>query len=272
VDLEICRAIRKLDFTGDPADEIIAATSLVHAKQCMKRTLNFHKFEVLSFDCYGTLIDWEEGILKALSPVLSAHGVELPDYEILEHYARIESEIEGGSFIRYREVLREVVREMGRRFGFIPSSSEVNCLVDSLRDWQPFPDTVEALQEFKKRYRLAIISNIDDDLLELSLRHLKVEFDWTITAEQVRSYKPSLNNFRAAIKRIGVPPERILHIAQSLYHDIVPARRVGLSTVWVNRRKGKQGTGATPPASGKPDMEVLDLRELLKVILSARSF
>ncbi|MFQ6117986.1 MAG: HAD-IA family hydrolase, partial [Candidatus Bipolaricaulia bacterium] len=168
--------------------------------------------------------------------------------------------------VRYREVLRRVVQGLGVQLGFVPSPSELDCLADSLKDWRPFPDTVEALQALKRAFKLAIISNIDDDLFALSAERLKVEFDWVITAEQARSYKPSPHNFRFALQRIGISPKRVLHIAQSIYHDIVPAKAVGLSTVWVNRRSGKEGFGATPSASGRPDLEVPDLRTLVSMM------
>jgi 2-haloacid dehalogenase len=228
--------------------------------------IDFNKYEVLSFDCYGTLIDWESGILAALRPVLVAYNINLNDEQVLEFYAEIESKAEEGKFTKYRKVLRKVMRELGSRLGFVPFSPELNCLVDSLRSWMPFPDTVEALQTLKKTFKLAIISNIDDDLFALSAKHLKVEFDWVITAEQAKSYKPSLHNFKLAIERIGVSPRKILHIAQSIYHDVIPAKTLGLSTCWVNRRKDKEGFGATPPASGHPDLEVPDLKTLVSII------
>ena len=117
-------------------------------------------------------------------------------------------------------------------------------------------------------FKLAIISNIDNDLFTLSAKHLKVEFDYIVTAEQAKSYKPSLNNFKLAIKKIGVSPEMILHIAQSIYHDIIPAKKLNLSTVWVNRRKGKEGFGATLPANASPDLEVPDLKKLVSIVAS----
>lgn len=228
--------------------------------------VDFNKYKVLSFDCYGTLIDWESGILQALRPVLASHNINLNDDQILEVYAQIESRVEEGEFVKYKEVLRKVVRELGRRLRFAPSSSQLDCLINSVKDWVPFPDTVDALQALKKTFKLAIISNVDDDLFALSAKHLKVKFDWVITAEQAKIYKPSLNIFKFAIEKIGVSREEILHIAQSLYHDIVPAEKLGLSTVWVNRRKGKKGFGATPPANGHFEFEVPDLKTLVSIM------
>jgi len=228
--------------------------------------INASKFQVLSFDCYGTLIDWERGIVEALMPVLSARHIGLSDEQVLELYAELEAEAEQGSYVKYREVLRRVVQQLGSKLGFVPYASELDCIADSLKSWIPFPDTVEALETLKRRFRLAIISNIDDDLFAFSAQHLKVEFDWVITAEQVKAYKPSSDPFEYAIDRVGLSTERMLHIAQSIYHDIVPAKAVGLSTVWVNRRKGKSGSGAIPPAQGQPDLEVTDLKALVSIL------
>ena len=224
------------------------------------------RYEVISFDCYGTLIDWESGIVSGLRPVLANHGVEATDDEILELHAltehRLQSSSRPGSYVKYREVLGEEVREAGRRWGFEPDPSEVGALADSLRDWRPFPDTVEALRALKTGYKLAIISNVDDGLFALTACHLEVEFDWIVTAEQAGTYKPSTNNFEVALGRMGVAPERLLHAAESLFHDVVPAKELGLSTVWVHRRAGKEGFGATPPADAEPDFVVPNLETL----------
>ncbi len=224
------------------------------------------EYEVISFDCYGTLIDWESGIVSGLRPVLANHGVEATDEEILELHAqtehRLQSASEPGSYVKYRDVLGEEVREAGRRWGFEPEPSEVAALADSLRYWQPFPDTVEALRALKSRYRLAIISNVDDGLFALTACLLEVEFDWIVTAEQVGTYKPSKRNFEVALGRMGVGREKLLHAAESLFHDVVPARELGLSTAWVNRRSGREGFGATPAADAVPDLEVPDLQTL----------
>ena len=228
--------------------------------------LEADRYEVVSFDCYGTLIDWESGITSGLRPVLANHGVEATDDEILALHAETEHRLQAtstpGSYVKYREVLGEEVREAGRRWGFAPDPSEVGALADSLRSWRPFPDTVEALRRLKSRYRLAIISNVDDGLFALTACHLEVEFDWIVTAEQAGTYKPSTNNFEVATGRMGVAPETLLHAAESLFHDVVPAKKLGLSTVWVHRRAGKEGFGATPPADAEPDFVVPDLETL----------
>ena len=152
--------------------------------------------------------------------------------------------------------------DSGRPLGFQPSAGERTALAESVEDWPPFDDTVAALKSFAGRYRLAVISNIDDDLFRASRARLGVEFDEVVTAEQVGSYKPSLKNFQVAFERLGHGPDGILHVAQSLYHDIAPARALGLSSVWVNRRAEKTGPGATARATVQPDLEVPDLMAL----------
>jgi 2-haloacid dehalogenase len=224
--------------------------------------LDFAMFEVMTFDCYGTLIDWESGIASAMGKILTSHGVTLEGDEILELFAKIESRIEAGKFHNYKTVLAKVAEGFGQELGFIPHRSEIESFSLSVKDWPPFHDSVEALHLLKKRYRLAVISNVDDDLFAFSAKYLEADFDWVVTAEAVKSYKPSLNNFYHAIEKIGIPKERILHVAQSLYHDIEPAEKVGLKTVWINRRHDKEGFGATPAAKARPDMELADLTSL----------
>ena len=230
--------------------------------------LDFSQFEVLSFDCYGTLIDWEGGILPVLKNLLETHNINQSDKQILELFAEFESELEKGTngYLKYREVLRQVVKKFSERFNFDVTEAELNSLPNSLKNWQPFPDTVEALKALKKRFRLAIISNTEDELFADTAKHLQVEFDWIITAEQVKSYKPSPRNFEFAIQRMGISPDKLLHVAESIYHDVIPVKAMGLSTVWVNRRVGKEGFGATKAASGEADLEVPDLKTLVSLM------
>ncbi len=220
-------------------------------------------YEFLTFDCYGTLIDWETGLLRALGTVLRAHLAEIPpDDKLLDLYAAIEAKIEAGPYRSYRQVLEQVVREFGARLGFVPSPQETSALPESLPTWPPFPDTVAALGRLARRYKLAVISNVDDDLFAGTARQLGVPFTAVITAQQARSYKPSLHNFRLALERLNAPASNIVHVAQSLFHDVAPARQLGLATVWVNRRKGKAGSGATPASDAEPDLAVPDLKTL----------
>ncbi len=227
--------------------------------------MDFSRFTTISFDCYGTLIDWEAGMLPVLRALLAQHNCNLAGPAILELYGEFEAEAESGPYRTYREVLESVVRAFGERLGFQPSPSEMLSLPDSVPSWPPFSDTVAALQALKKRYRLAVISNIDDDLFAQTRKMLGVEFDAVVTAEQARSYKPSLHNFELALQRLGIAREQLLHAAQSIYHDVVPARSQGIATVWVNRKSARPGIGAVRAAEGRPDLEVPDLATLAKL-------
>jgi 2-haloacid dehalogenase len=227
--------------------------------------LNFAQFQVLTFDCYGTLIDWETGIFSALRPILAAHGKIIADFELLNLYSQLESEAEQGEFRPYREVLQSVVRGFGERLGFKPTEVQVRSLPDSLANWPPFPDTVAALRDLKTRYRLAIVSNVDDDLFAATARRLEVPFDHVITAQRAGAYKPSLKMFKLAQQRIGAAPGQWLHVGQSIYHDVIPAKSLGIATVWVNRPSPRPGAGAAKAASGQPDLEVPDLKTLAQL-------
>jgi 2-haloacid dehalogenase len=224
--------------------------------------MDFSAFSTISFDCYGTLIDWEAGLLPALRGILATHGQNLPDAVLLELYGEFEAQAETGAYQSYRNVLESVVRQFGERCGFRPGPSEVRSLHESIPAWPPFPDTVAALQKLGERYQLAVISNIDDDLFAETRKHLGVEFAGVITAQQARSYKPSLNNFRLALQSLGIEPSCLLHAGQSVYHDVIPAQSLGIRTVWVNRQSARPGTGAVRAASGKPDLEAPDVATL----------
>ncbi|UCE03004.1 MAG: haloacid dehalogenase type II [Candidatus Latescibacterota bacterium] len=228
--------------------------------------LDFDRFELLTFDCYGTLIDWEAGILSALRPLLQAHAVDISENAILELYARFESAAEMGEYRSYRKVLRQVVDDFGRESGFTPTAAERLCLVESLAAWPPFEDTVVSLRKLHSRYQLGIFSNIDADLFESTATQLGVDFDHVVTASRLRTYKPASEFFQRALAEVGVATNRILHVAQSLHHDIAPARELGLCTVWVDRRRDREGFGATPPAQAAPDLIVPDLGALVNVM------
>jgi 2-haloacid dehalogenase len=233
-------------------------------------TLDFNRFEILTFDCYGTLIDWETGLLSALHRILSAHGKKIDDATVLELYGNFEQLSEQGAFRPYREVLQSVVRQFGDKLGFVSTVDEARSLPDSLALWKPWPDTVAALRQLKSRYRLAILSNVDDDLFAATRPQLEVEFDEVITAQQAQAYKPSLKIFELALARIQAPAHRILHVGQSIYHDVIPAQALGLATVWVNRPSARPGVGAVKTALAEPDLEVSSLAELAE--LAAATF
>jgi len=229
--------------------------------------IDFRRFEALTFDCYGTLVDWERGILAALRPLLDAHGAGgEEDDALLERFAVLEAAAERGAFSPYREVLREVARGFARAGGFVPSADEVEAFSASVGDWPPFPDTVEALGVLAHRYRLAIVSNVDDDLFSATAARLGVTFAEVVTAGQVRAYKPARAHFDEVLRRLDLPRERVLHVAQSLYHDVAPASALGFTCVWVNRRAGRPGGGATAPSEAVPDLEVPDLATVARLV------
>jgi 2-haloacid dehalogenase len=222
--------------------------------------IDFAAFDALTFDCYGTLIDWESGILGALRPILAAHGVERDGDELLELYGRHEAELEAGPYLLYTDVLGRALVALTADLGVTPAADEVAAFSRSVGDWPAFPDTSAALAALKRRFRLGVITNCDDDLFAQSNRRLGVEFDWIVTAQQAEGYKPRPENFLYAFERIDVPRDRILHVAQSLFHDHVPAKALGMTTVWIDRRHGRSGFGATPPAAATPDLTVPDMQ------------
>jgi len=230
--------------------------------------LDFTRFEILTFDCYGTLIDWESGILSALHRILSAHAKKIDDAALLKLYGDFEQRLEEPPFRSYRIVLESVVRRFGAELGFTPTDAEARSLANSLSSWKPWPDTVAALHQLKTRFRLAILSNVDDDLFAATRPKLEVEFDEVITAQQAQAYKPSLKLFELALSRINVPAHRVLHVGQSIYHDVVPAQALGLATVWVNRPSARPGVGAVKAAEAKPDLTVTSLAELAAAAVS----
>ena len=225
--------------------------------------LALDRFTHLTFDCYGTLVDWESGILAALSPVLARHGVEVGAGELLRLYAEHEARLEAAPrHESYRRILAGVMSGIAGDLGFVPSADELEVLARSIGSWPPFADTVESLARLQSRYALVVVSNVDDDLFAHTARALGIRFDDVITAQQVGSYKPSLENFRRALERVDVPAQRVLHVAQSLYHDHVPAKRLGLSTVWIRRPSRAGRHGVAPAADVRPDLELPDLRSL----------
>jgi 2-haloacid dehalogenase len=227
------------------------------------------QFEILTFDCYGTLINWEDGILRCLHTLLAEHGkgTGTDDATILKLYGDFEAIAEMGEFRSYRQVLKSVVTHFGEEFGFVPTNRQAESLAESLKSWKPWPDTVDALKKLNKRFRLAIISNVDNDLFAATRPQLEVEFSQVITAQQAQAYKPSLKIFNLALSRVPTPADRILHVGQSIYHDVLPAHSLGIATVWVNRPSARGGVGAVKAAEGQPDLEVQSLAELAAVLI-----
>jgi 2-haloacid dehalogenase len=189
---------------------------------------------------------------------------------LLESFARHEAALEAGPYLPYRQVLGGALQGIAAEQGFEPSDDEVAAFGGSVADWPAFADSAVALAALHERFTLGVITNCDDDLFAASNERLGARFDWVVTAQQARRYKPNPRGFELAFERIGLPVRRILHVAQSLYHDHVPAKRLGLATVWVNRRHDRPGTGATPPASVVPDLVVPDMASLAALATAAR--
>ncbi len=221
----------------------------------------------LSFDCYGTLVDWETGLSHVLGEILGRHAVAVESPRLLELFAEIEAEVEASNFIPYREVLRSVLQRLGALLGFSPSAADLHEFSGSVARWPVFPDTVAALRALGAKYRLVVLSNVDDDLFAATEKALGVAFDGVFTAQAIGAYKPSRENFEYLIQHAGVAPDAILHVAQSVYHDIGPARQVGLACAWVKRRGCARGSGATPPAEVIPHVEVPDMKSLARLLL-----
>ena len=228
--------------------------------------IDFERYSHLSFDCYGTLIDWEAGILGALRPFLERHSVKLADEQLLALYSRYEEEGEGGDYKPYREILRNIMNRIASGLGIVLTGTEVDVLAESVGAWPVFPDTVQALEKLKTRYKLVILSNVDDDLFAETAKLLTVEFDEVITAQQVGSYKPAPQNFDFMLKKLGVPRGKILHVAQSLFHDHAPAKALGFTSVWINRPDIRRATGRPTRVESPPDLEVPDLKSLVRAI------
>jgi 2-haloacid dehalogenase len=227
-------------------------------------------FKVLTFDCYGTLIDWETGILAALQPLLArAPGAPGPQ-QALEDFGELESRQEAATpTLPYSALLVLVHAQLAERWGVAPDAAADRAFGASVPEWPAFIDSPASLQYLKKYFQLVILSNVDRDSFAGSNRRLQVEFDAILTAQDIGSYKPSLANFRFMLDRMGergFAKGEILHTAQSLFHDHVPAKEMGLATAWIDRRHGTEGWGATPkpPKEAVPDFRFTSLTDLVK--------
>jgi 2-haloalkanoic acid dehalogenase type II len=214
----------------------------------------------ISFDCYGTLVDWEGGISAAFQKAASQDGINLQRPAIIAAYHEVEPQIQATDYRPYREVLGEAATLVASRLGWELNPDRAGFLAESLPDWPVFADTGAALGRLKSRFSIAILSNIDDDLLQATIDRIGVEFDWTITAQQIRSYKPAHPHFQEGLRRAG-GQGNLLHAAQSYFHDIRPAAELGIPAVWVNRKNEPAGDG------GDPLRMVTDLTDLADWLL-----
>jgi 2-haloalkanoic acid dehalogenase type II len=220
-------------------------------------------FQALSFDCYGTLIDWETGVWDAMQPLLMANGADAPGRAAaLSAFGEIESAQQAATpGMLYSRVLAHVHNAVARRFDLATTVDLDRAFGASIPHWPAFPDTADALRRLKKRFRLVILSNVHRDGFAASNRKLGTEFDAVYTAEQIGSYKPDPRNFEFMLRRLheelGIEKAAVLHTAQSLFHDHVQARAFGLANAWIDRQRLAEGGdwGATAPVEERPKVD-----------------
>jgi len=196
-------------------------------------------YELISFDCYGTLIDWELGMKNALRELAEKKDISIDIEKVPGKYIKIELEVEKERYRKYSEILTISLKRFLKEVELKPEEEKI--FVNTLPKWPPFPETREVLRELKNRgYKLAILSNIDEDMIKKSIDLIGIEFDGVITAEQTRSYKPSHKHWERMLEIFKIPKEKILHVAASYVHDIIPAHELGIKTAWINRNKERR--------------------------------
>jgi 2-haloacid dehalogenase len=236
---------------------------------------DFDRFEAMSFDCYGTLIDWETGIANVLRPWAARHGLALDDQALLAAYGRHETHVQDdmpGAL--YPTILAEAFRRVGADLGAAVTDDDAETFGQSVKDWPAFPDSPAALSRLSDRFKLIIVSNIDRASFAAGNPRLGVTFDAIVTAEDVGSYKPQSGHFDRLfeeIERLGVDRARLVHVAESLFHDHQPAAALGLPSVWIDRRHDKDGAGATAVPTGevKPTWRFTSMAEFAEAAAPA---
>ncbi len=237
--------------------------------------MRLDRVRVLSFDCYGTLVDWERGILEALDPWRRRTGLELDDETLLAAFAEEESAQEAETpGLRYDRLLERVAERLGRRFGRPVGEAEARAFGRSVGDWPPFPDSAEALARLARHVPLVVLSNVDEASIRRSAARLGEPFTAILTAEAIGSYKPDLRNFAYLLGFLagrGLARQGLVHVAQSLYHDHAPAAAMGIASVWIDRRAGRPG-GATkpPPVAVTPALRFITLEAFADAFEQAR--
>lgn len=225
-------------------------------------TFDLSAIRAISFDCYGTLIDWESGILGAVEPVFATHHVPFEPERVLEAFARHEREVEAEPYLSYAAVLGEAMQRLSREFDLELGPREATALFDSMPSWRAFEETAPCLRALGRRWKLAIVSNVDDDVFEYARKQLEAPLAVVVTAQQVQSYKPRRAHFDELLRRLNLEPSQVLHVAESRFHDVAPAGAMGFPTVWVNRRGDSSAASASGVSDAKPEIEVRSLREL----------
>ena len=211
----------------------------------------------ITFDCYGTLIDWEGGIKEALKKLTEKNGLDLDLTIISDKYIKAELEVEAEQYRKYHEVLQLSVKKLLKQIGFDISDQNALEFADSIYNWQPFSETHDVLAELKQRgYKLIILSNIDNEIIKRSIELMGIDFDGVVTAEEVGSYKPAHGHWQEMLRRFNTQKEEVLHVAASYIHDIIPAKEQGFDSIWINRNREE------PTREIRPDLEFKDLRPL----------
>lgn len=218
------------------------------------------QFSLITFDCYGTLIDWEQGMKNALKGLLEGRGLSFDIESMPQRYIEIEMKVEQEGYHKYKDVLAIGVRRLFKEKGIKLTSQEKRIFADTIIGWPPFEETTEVLRSLREKHKLVILSNIDDDLIQHSINLIGVDFDGVITAERVKSYKPSYGHWKNMMESFKVPKEYVLHVAASYEHDIVPAKELGFTVAWINRKDEKVRGDI------KPDYEFKDLRPLINLL------
>lgn len=218
--------------------------------------------KLISFDCYGTLIDWKKGVLNSLMPLFDEYLLDVSKDEIFTLFKKFDDEIVLSDFMYYRNVLNEIMKKFSAALNINLMKTDLDCLVNSLPNWEPFQDIAENLHKLKRKYKLALITNSDNDLIEKNLVFLGVSFDYTVTSADLGSYKPSQNNFIEALRIFNLPADQIIHVAQSIYHDIVPCNQLGINNIWINR----YNEPFPDQEKEKPGIEIRSMRELLTIV------
>src|ERR671923_150589 len=235
-----------------------SAHATMHGRMPLPKEVNF-----VTFDVYGTLIDWETGAFDAFSKEAARDGYTLSREELIPLFLQTQQEIKGGSYELYAEVLRRTAVQISKQLGWPLEPSRSGFLPESVKRWPPFKETNTQLDRFAKKFDVGLISNVDDKLLGLTRRHFKVDFDLVVTAQQVRSYKPDPAHFNEAERRIGGKKGRV-HVANSYYYAVEPCVKLKIPVIWVNRTGGTLDSGAK-----KPTAEVKSLLEAARLLGAA---
>lgn len=223
--------------------------------------MKFQNKKYITFDCYGTLIDWESGIREAVKKLSDKNGFSISLDGISDKYIKVELAVEAKQYRKYHEILKLSAKKLFKQEGFDISDSDALEFTDSIFYWQPFPETKESLSKLKdKGYKLIILSNIDNNIIQKSIHLIGVDFDGVVTAEEVGSYKPDYGHWQEILRRFNAKKEEVLHVAASYVHDIIPAKEQGFDVIWINRNNEK------PTREIKPDLEFKDLRPMQEVL------